>query len=552
MIQHRPGKHHTNADALSRLQDHDVVEESSGEKPTEISCSVCNTENVESFHSNWCQPFSVEELRTAQLGDPDITVIIGWQEALLERPLRSDIALRGASVCILRLWSQWKRLKLVDGVLYREYFPENNDDRIPVLQFVVPQSLQESVLKSVHAEVSGGHLGVERTLSKLRLRCYWPFMTGAVTDYCKACDVCESRKSPIPKSKAPLVQDQPSFPLEKVAIDIMGPLPISSRGNRYLVVICDYFTKWTEVFPVPDIRTETVTTVLVDGFFCRYGVPYQLHSDRGAQFESKLFRQMCELLDIRKSRTTSYRPQSDGLVERMNRTLEAMLSAHVNDNQSNWDAHLQRCLLAYRSSVHSSTKQTPAMLMLGREIHLPVDLMFQDPSDTATTVPDYATNLRDRLQHAYKNARKSGATAQNRQKTLYDKRAVHHELKVGDSVRLHIPAIKPGTTPKFHRPWKGPFTILEKIDDVVYRIADQSGKTQTVHVDRLKKSADIGTAVEEDEVGTSANAEQQPREYQANVHYDLPGTVIMHQPVPQLRYGLRNRQNIQLPARYRP
>ena len=88
MIQHRPGKHHTNGDALSRLQDHDVVEESSGEKPTKISCSVCNTENVESFHSNWCQPFSVEELRTAQLGDPDITVIIGWQEALLERPLR--------------------------------------------------------------------------------------------------------------------------------------------------------------------------------------------------------------------------------------------------------------------------------------------------------------------------------------------------------------------------------------------------------------------------------------------------------------------------------
>ena len=164
MIQHRPGKHHT-----MLCLDCKIIEESSGEKPTEISCSVCSTENVESFHSNWCQPFSVEELRTAQLGDPDVTVIIGWQEALLERPLRSDIALRGASVCILRLWSQWKRLKLVDGVLYREYFPDNNDDRIPALQFVVPQSLQESVLKSVHAEVSGGHLGVERTLSKLRL-----------------------------------------------------------------------------------------------------------------------------------------------------------------------------------------------------------------------------------------------------------------------------------------------------------------------------------------------------------------------------------------------
>eukprot|EP00117_Sycon_ciliatum_P017106 scpid16895/ scgid0936/ Gag-Pol polyprotein; Matrix protein p15; RNA-binding phosphoprotein p12; pp12; Capsid protein p30; Nucleocapsid protein p10; Protease p14; Reverse transcriptase/ribonuclease H p80; Integrase p46 len=119
----------------------------------------------------------------------------------------------------------------------------------------------------------------------------------------------------------------------------MGPLPESSRCYRYIVVIMDYFTKWPEAFAIPDTRTETLATVLVDGVFCRYGMPYQLHSDRGPQFESHLFKQICQLLDIRKSRTTAYRPQSDGLVERMNRTIENMLSAHVNDHHTNWDEH---------------------------------------------------------------------------------------------------------------------------------------------------------------------------------------------------------------------
>eukprot|EP00117_Sycon_ciliatum_P010643 scpid95590/ scgid12466/ Retrovirus-related Pol polyprotein from transposon 412; Protease; Reverse transcriptase; Endonuclease len=134
------------------------------------------------------------------------------------------------------------------------------------------------------------------------------------------------------------------------------------------------------------MRADTIATLLVDGFFCRYGIPYQLHSNRGAQFEFWLFARICTLLDIQKSRTTLYRPYSDGVVERMNRTLEAMLSAHVNDHHSDWDLYLQRCLLAYRTNVHSSAKQTPAMLMFGREINLPVDLMFQSPTGSSTTV----------------------------------------------------------------------------------------------------------------------------------------------------------------------
>ena len=588
VVTHRPGKQHVNADALSRLRYHSPATATSPTPTPEQRVGEQNivvnhlssaspdsnpvTVNAEVSPPNWCESFTVEELRRAQLEDADVSTMIGWQEALLDRPLRSDSAMHGASIALIRLWSQWKRLRLIDGVLYRVYHPENSDT--PYLQFVVPQSLQSRMLQSVHADVSGSHLGIERTQDKLRKRCYWPFMSSAVSDFCQACDICESRKAPLPKAKAPLVQDRPSFPLEKVAIDIMGPLPTTPSGNKYLVVICDYFTKWPEAFPVPNITAETIAHVLVDGFFCRYGIPYQLHSDRGAQFESRLFQQICQLLDIRKSRTTAYRPQSDGLVERMNRTLEQMLAAHVDDHHTNWDRHLQRCLLAYRSSVHSSTKETPAMLMLGHEIHLPVDVMFQSPDSERSHVNTYVINLRRNLQRAFTHARDAGATAQRRQKAHYDKHAKQPKLNVGDMVRLHSPAVKPGTTSKFHRPWKGPYTVLERVDDVVLRIADKSGTTQTVHVDRLKAwtGSDLPASANElvpnspptsiadympdveynmQPVPIPAPVQAPPAPVIAAAPVPPPAAALNHAPVPVVHhYDLRNRANIQPPARF--
>ena len=565
VVTHRPGKLHSNADALSRLLD----ENHSADTCTSTSSNTVNLVSTQCVgdssqtlpvNSTWCEPFSLAELSAAQTDDSDISTIIGWQQALLDRPARSDVAMRGVSVRLLRLWSQWKRLVLIDNVLYRKYsFDEPG--KSPILQLVVPQSLEDVVMKAVHSDASGGHLGVERSLDKLRKRYYWPFMTASVTNFCNSCDVCARRKSPVPANHAPLVQDQPSFPLERVAIDIMGPLPQSNRGNKYLVVVCDYFTKWAEAFPVPNIQAVTIATVLVDGFFCRYGVPYSLHSDRGAQFESKLFQLLCEMLDVRKTRTTAYRPQSDGLVERMNRTIENMLSAHVNEYHTNWDEHLQRCLLAYRSSIHSSTKETPAMLMFGRELILPVDLVFGTSQEQPLTVNEYVRKVRRSIQTAHTHARKAGAVAQRRQKALYDKRSRKPGIVVGDSVYLHSSVVTPGTSPKFHRPWTGPYVVVEFVDDVVVRIADGSGKMQTVHVDRLKHSKSAFVPVSPSETTESQPCRSLPRLPEPIVEYivepqqapqvALPlGAVPAVHPVPQV-YLLRNRQNLRRPVRYR-
>ena len=133
----------------------------------------------------------------------------------------------------------------------------------------------------------------------------------------------------------------------------------------------DYFTKWAEAFALPNQQAETVARVLVDEFICRYGVPLQIHNDQGSNFESNLFRHLCKLLDIYKTRTTAYHPQSDGLVKRFNRTLESMLNMYCKDDQTDWDIHLPFVLMAYRASEQETTGATPNSLTFGREVNLP-------------------------------------------------------------------------------------------------------------------------------------------------------------------------------------
>ena len=122
-------------------------------------------------------------------------------------------------------------------------------------------------------------------------------------------------------------------PMERIVIDVLGPLPITENGNKYILIVADYFTKWVEAYPMPNQEATTVAELLVREFICRFGVPLLIHSDQGRNFESELFAEMCRLLGIKKTRTTPYHSQSDGMVECFNRTLEAQLSKFADHNQ---------------------------------------------------------------------------------------------------------------------------------------------------------------------------------------------------------------------------
>ena len=159
-----------------------------------------------------------------------------------------------------------------------------------------------------------------------------PGTVSGVNVWIKHCDVCQRTKPEIKRQIAPMGRFAASGPLERVAVDVMGPFKETIRGNHFVIVI-DYFTKWMEAYPVPNHTAETVATTLVDNFFSRFGIPQTLHSDQGRDFESKLFQAVCHILDIDKTCTKPWHPQSDGMVECFNRTLQTLLKQTIQQNQ---------------------------------------------------------------------------------------------------------------------------------------------------------------------------------------------------------------------------
>ena len=197
--------------------------------------------------------------------------------------------------------------------------------------------------------------------------------------------------------------------------------------------------------------------------------------------------EVCKLLHIDKTRTTAYHPQSDGLVERLNRTLLSMLAATVHEHPGDWDKKLRLVCMAYNTSVHQSTGFSPFFLLFGRQARLPVDLAYGTAPMEEMTTQEYVRNLRQTLEEAYSTVRNRTGAGLERQKELYNRKVHGDEYQVGDLVWLHNPVIPKGAKRKLHCPWTGPYRVVKKLSTVVYRIQDTNRRKRlVVHFDRLK------------------------------------------------------------------
>ena len=336
-------------------------------------------------------------------------------------------------------------------------------------------------------------MGEEKTLNRLRERFYWPGHREDVHKWCQQCPQCAQRKTPAPKNKVKLTCIHPGYPLQLVAMDILGPLPESSHKNSYVLVVSDYFTRWTEAYALPNQESATVAHKLVDEFFFRFSLPEQLHSNQGRQFESTVIKEVSSLLQIKKTRTTPYHPQSDGLVERFNRTLLSMLATTIADHPWDWEDNLRQLCYAYNTSVHSSTGYTPFFLMFGRQARIPVDLAFQLPQNTPVYHNPYAIHLQNTLRDSYKQVREKLGHNLQRQKEIYDRKAQGSSYNKGDIVWLFNASVPRGQHKKFHRPWSGPYTVVKQLSDSTYRIqhTQTRSKRSVVHFDHLKQCTGV-------------------------------------------------------------
>jgi hypothetical protein len=297
----------------------------------------------------------------------------------------------------------------------------------------------------------------------------------------RKCLKCSACKHPSKKPKAKQRKYQVGYPLDRVGIDIIGPLTTTRQKNKYILVIADYFTRYIEAYCIPNQQADTIAHKLVMEFIARYGTPLELHSDQGRNFESELFKETLKLLEITKTRTTAYRPSSNGLVERFNGTLAKMLMKTVNSYLNNWDEHIGLLLAAYRSTIHPATGYTPNMLMFGREVNLPSHLLFPFPRPEAPLNQHwYVADLREKMEETYHLAREALKETASRQKKDHDTRIAENMLKVGDLVYK-----KKGVSIKLEDIYQGPFVITSIVSSSVYQIQGKK-KTFIVHHDRLK------------------------------------------------------------------
>ena len=513
-IIHRPGRLHTNADALSRLPQEDNACNcyEAGSNLESLPCGGCRY--CSRLHHQWARfhedvdyivplavrtvqaevdnpgeegvnltGYNAKQLRDLQEQDPALKPLINWLEG--GNPSEGEVMLQGAET--KRWWRHKDQLKLIDGALYYQWLEPLGQ---VVDKLVVPESLRTEVMQMAHDGVIGGHWGTRKTMDRVRKRLHWHALARDIIDFIATCASCNKNKNHR-KNRAALTSYQAGVPNERVHLDFLGPFMTSRRGNKYILSMVDQFTKWIEVCPLPEQTAAATARAFFEGWIARFGVPMQLHTDQGGNFTSGLFTELCRIMQATKTRTTPYRPSSNGQVERYNQMILSYVRCQLAGDDQQWDEHLPALGLSLRSTVNRNTGFTPNMLQLGREVNLPMDILFGVGRPPARPPFSYVEELEERMKEIFRNTRQTLQAAQVRQKLDYDTRAAVREqaFGVGDLIYLLNNATKVGHSAKLQPIMTGPYVVSAKPSANLYAVRGKR-RTSMVHQDQMRLCED--------------------------------------------------------------
>ena len=367
------------------------------------------------------------------------------------------------------------------------YSPKNDVDPPRI---IVPAGLRHNLLKIFHeSESMGGHVSRTKMYDKFVRRFWYRGVSSDISRFCRSCFLCRTIKPSPPYNQGYLELFPPSEVGEYVECDIFGPLPRTISGSAYIVVLVDRLSRWVEFIATPDIRTETVCDVIVNEWIFRYGVMKILLTDRGSQFTSDLLQKICKKLDIKLNIATASNHRAVGTAERLMKYLANFLAMFVNKSHTNWDSFLGSASFIYRTSVVPSIGHTPAELTFGRQLRLPVDLMFGKYDPAEPNIDDYYNKLCRKMDISFKNALQVQKRTDLDKKKFHDRHQINIKFAVDDLVLFYTePKSGGGLTKKFKAKFSGPHRIKSVISDLNYEIVElKSGKTQIVHIRRLLK-----------------------------------------------------------------
>lgn len=291
---------------------------------------------------------------------------------------------------------------------------------------------------------------------------------------------CQLKKLVRFKPKNPMIiTDTPSTSMEKICLDIVGPLPETSEGNVYILTMQDVFTKFSVAAALPNMLATTVADAYIQKHVCLFGSPKVLLSDQGKNFVSALFAAVAKRLRLKKIKTTAYHPQSNASLERSHAVLAEYLKQYV-DRDSEWDQCVDLAMFAYKTSKHESTGFTPYELVFGKESKLPSNQPLAE-HEQLPTYHNYLKDLVTRLTGIRNLAHDNLVVTKQKSKRRYDEGVNPQTIKVGNFVYLQ-------SGPKPHKlgdHYSGPHKVLQILPNNNIKILYKK-RSMIIHADRLK------------------------------------------------------------------
>ena len=366
-----------------------------------------------------------------------------------------------------------------DGLVYHDITDKTHGIR---KRLVIPQTYRQNIITTAHDRT--GHFSKARTCSYINTRFTWPHLTTNVTDYILACKKCKAfnkqAHKPAPFTYRPTITE----PHDEVAVDIIGPLPRAKGGYRFALTTICMASRWPEVFPLAKPDASHVAQALVQSF-SRNGIPSKLLSDQGTQFMSSTIKELCRICGISRIQTVPYRPQGNGVLERLHGTLKPILAKAAADGLD-WLTVLPLALSAVRSIPNRSTGFSPAELVYGRNPRSILDVLYEgwtNPDYSPINTSQWVVALNDQLEVLRDSAALQNHLSKNKQNHKVNGRRKVRSYKPEDKVFVRIP----GTRAALQASWEGPFSIVKHIPPLNYEVRDEASTwTRTVHLNNIR------------------------------------------------------------------
>ena len=565
VIKYIPGKENTIADYLSRMRDENEVntdpnedfndvlvasiEEADGQEEEGEESTAQTKSAVVKDHSEgqipervWINVIGLEpsseipDLYEIYKQEQEKDVNIVWiRELILRHGDDRPKVLLFTDVDQRILYKEYHKLRILNDLVYRQGEDFNG---LTSVQLVISKEMVNGILDGIHKVAYGGHLGRKKTTAKMLDRFYRPGLREAIKSYIRTCDVCQKVKSLNPKITAEMRILSPQYTNQMIASDFAGPFKVTARGNKYIQVITDLFSKTLLIKATTSKLAQVAAENIAHDWCCTYGIPEACLTDGGREYQSKVWDALCELLDIQRLKTTPFHPQADGQSERAVQTVKRMIASFVDEAQDNWDLNLPQLTFAYNSSVHRMTGYSPFEVMLARKPRIPLDLMYPTQSDLgrphreanasisfadhvdefesgheeidefdqmedidpstllSTNVANYVNQCKDVMETCFAHVRKNKSTRMLQAKEYTDRKIKKKSYSVGDLVLCNHPYLKHGASRGLAIKYYGPFRIIginkNGCDYLIKKHKSPRSRIRHIHKNNIKIYFDRG------------------------------------------------------------